>query len=1677
MADPFTAIVAFFVQTFAYAGLGYTAATVAAYAAATFVYASALFALNSISKSMLPSGKRGQSLELNYAGTAEPIRYVFGTQKIGGMMVIPPICTGNDGKFLHIVAALAGGGETGIEEIGDVYFDSTVITSASIGAVTGTANDGLVSSGQFQNRAWIRRYKGTTTDLPSGDYILNNAYPSAFTSAFRGRGIAKLFITCKYSQKVYKTGIPNFTAMVKGCKVYDPRLDSTNGGSGSQRYTDATTWTWSSNPALCARHYLVKISRRADDIDIDDNSIIAAANICDQLVNIPGATTQKRWQCNITLAASDDWRENLKVIVDTMRGRALRRDGKWYLYAGAWDSPTVSISKSDWVSPTVIKASLDKAERWNAVRVFYVDPTRNWQRVQCFPRRNTLYEAADGERIWFDLDLPGVSNEYEAQRHGEITLRQSRNQLMMTGKLRPEFMKLAVWDTVTVNDDEYGFVSKTFRVASMDMATDGSVTVGLIEEGSALWNDLASGDYNTQTTTLTLDPGATFPETPTGLVAIGERSQINFNWQPGEDELFGQAYEIIESTNSGNASIGTPVWQGIAYNAIVPKTDTTTRWYWVRGIVGSYYSAYNPNTFGVAACASSAPTDGTPGTYAPLLDLRATAQQFRFSGSGTNIGVNTIAFDADLTGIAGTVGFRVSNFRQDGTGIASYDLAGSGNNNRILNVNSFTQNGTTAYAIVTASLGYSVSDFVTDRISVVRLREGSDGSNGTNGSDALVGYLTNENHTLPASSNGFVPAYTDANGSLVLMRGVNSVSVSSITFSVPSNPQSLTNVFSTNGTFAVTGGFDVAEVIASLTLRGAAFGANVDKVFTLNKALAGAEGTSGSPAQTLDLLSTGQVFRFSGSSTNIGVSTIGFDAQLQNISGTAGFYAQNYRSDGTLLNSYALSGTGNTNRGLHINSFSQNNSTAYATIVSSISGGFSDRITVVRVAEGAGGIDGTNGSDALVAYLTNENHTLPASSNGFVPGYTGANGTMVVLRGVNSVSVSSITFSVPANPQSLTNVFSTNGTFAVTAGLDAGEDLATLTLRAATFGSNLDKIFTLGKAIGGLVGTSGAPAQTLDLLSTGQTFRYSGSATNIGVSTIGFDAILQNITGTTGFYANNYRADGTLLSSYNLGGSGNSNRSLHINSFTQNNSTSYCVIVASISGGFSDRITVIRVQEGASGNNGTDGQNAVVAYLTNEAHTLPASSNGNVTNYDGALGKFMLYEGTTFISDSVNSVTYSINANPQTLTASISNVGSYIVTGGLDIAETSATLTLRAAYKGTNYDKIFSLGKSLAGNTGFTGGIGPPGSNILSNGLFQYVDSATGLLANWDYGSTVVQSYDNTGGQDGGRCMFIGSHNTNRMYLNGDLIPVNPFQEYLEVSVWLRAVNSGHRAYLTVIPYDEFGNPILSHQEQMHTILSPSSGFYNPGATTIRMAKIDQSDRGFARKGYQNSFNYINFIGRTTSYFSALDIYWPHSANIQHSHLVTSINSSSSTSFDTLTISPSLPNTVREFQTAGLSNVAAYSYQCFPSNTYVTVSSTWTKYQELYGGETQGYARFLFGNPTTPGNERSSFRPRTKFVRFGIFLTTDGTESGVYVDDYIVQRRQNIPTAWTNDTDGTLGGGSWMGPLGQTRIGSLGGKQGLGVYYSANSGYSGNGCLVSVAADSPSPYDWGMPVK
>lgn len=574
-------------------------------------YASGAYLLNKATEALTPKAPQGKGggLELNYSGTDEPKKIIYGEVQVGGMQTIPPIATGNDGRHLHLVLTLAG---HEVDSISAVNFDRDVISGAQIGAVTGTDADGVVGGGnKYADKAWIRRYYGTAAQ--TADYILTQAYPDAFDADFRGRGHAYLAVRLRFGE-IYP-GLPNITALVKGRKCYDPRTSTT---------------VWTDNPAVIARDWLVTYGGYTFSAT-EEAACIAAANVCDQTVAIPTATTQKRYTCNLVLEAPTTPREfedRLKSIVDTMRGRVVQRDGRWYLYAGAWDVPSIPVAKADWVGQFSMRASAEPEDRWNAVRVWYIDPERDWQRVECYPRRNTTYETDDGgDRIWLELELPGVTNEYEAQRHGEFALRASRNQLMVTGRLRPEFFTLATWDTVSVTDDEYGWVSKGFRVAAMDLTPMGECDVTLVEEGSALWTDLLESDYNAITTWPTIDPGASVPQERQNFVVTPQPGAIGFTWDKPSEPIPGEQTRLLEGINDTLVS-ALEIWRGDSTGVILHKTgDQITRYYWVQGVVGSYTGQYTPNSFGTSGAAYpwtpdamvvqlSLPTVGLPATVA-----------------------------------------------------------------------------------------------------------------------------------------------------------------------------------------------------------------------------------------------------------------------------------------------------------------------------------------------------------------------------------------------------------------------------------------------------------------------------------------------------------------------------------------------------------------------------------------------------------------------------------------------------------------------------------------------------------------------------------------------------------------------------------------------------------------------------------------------------------------------------------------------------------------------------------------------------------------------------------------------------------------------------------------------------------------------------------------------------
>jgi len=553
-----------------------------------------------------------------------------------------------------------------------VYVDDQLVTNAQITAVTGTANDGKVTATKYANAIWIRRYTGTASQTV--DFILNGRYSSTFTSAYRGRGIAYAALSYDWGDGKLFRGPPIMTFLIKGKKCYDPRLDASPGAAP----TNPAFAAWTENPALCWADYAMgDYGGAVASTSINWASIVAAANICDALVNIPGATTQKRYTFNsrVILPVDPDWRENAKIFIDAMMGRMVFRDGIWFVYAGAFDSASYSIEKTDWLSIDRIKTVAPRdGGRWNTVRCWYVDPSRNWQRVECYPRRNATYKSADGaEEIALEMEQPACTNEYEAQRKAEFMLRQSRNQIAISGKLGPKFRKAATGEMVAVNFEELGWVSKLMRIRTMSLNPDGTSDVGLVEEQSDDWTDLASGEYNAPSSSTIPGTNPTTPTEATLSVSNIINGTIRFTLATPTVKPVATHYQIIRSLVSTNAAVGTVIYDGVSQIVDLPSASAIG-FFFSRAYANSYYGPYSPNTLGLNAqayfttvtqvsCVTAQTFSKGPGTF-----LGQTMGRVDFAPTSANAQVSvTATFRAGVGNQFGTNGV----YLQFVTGVSS----------------------------------------------------------------------------------------------------------------------------------------------------------------------------------------------------------------------------------------------------------------------------------------------------------------------------------------------------------------------------------------------------------------------------------------------------------------------------------------------------------------------------------------------------------------------------------------------------------------------------------------------------------------------------------------------------------------------------------------------------------------------------------------------------------------------------------------------------------------------------------------------------------------------------------------------------------------------------------------------------------------------------------------------
>jgi len=490
---------------------------------------------------------------------AEPRRGVYGRAMVSGPLIFAEE-TGTDNEFLHLVIALAGHRCDAIET---VYFGDEVAW---------TVSGGIKS--KFASHARIKPHLGDQNAADS--QLLSDC--SAWTSKHVGHGVTYLYVRLKYDVDVFPNGVPNIKALVRGKPVYDPRLDSSNGGSGTHRFNDPNTWQWTDNWALCVLDYTrFESGVGATETEIDLPTYALAAHDSDEFVEYQTDEWERRYSCNGTYTQDASPASILEKMLTAGAGMQVYVGGKYQLYAGVYQGPEVlTLTEDDCAGDVDISPYTSRSELCNAVRGTFVDPDSFYQPTDFTPYESAYYRGQDnGEYIDHDIDLPFTQSSWTAQRLAKLHLELNRAGMQITFPTKMIGLAVSVGKVIRLQLPSLG-INQTFMVADWQFDFGRPVKLILRETNADIF-EFDKGSY----TQRDLAPNTTLPDpskVPTVSGVVWVPSGDDANWQgelswnaPGGNSAYRYRLEVVNQQQEVvyQASI-----EGTRHH--VPKLDAGT---------------------------------------------------------------------------------------------------------------------------------------------------------------------------------------------------------------------------------------------------------------------------------------------------------------------------------------------------------------------------------------------------------------------------------------------------------------------------------------------------------------------------------------------------------------------------------------------------------------------------------------------------------------------------------------------------------------------------------------------------------------------------------------------------------------------------------------------------------------------------------------------------------------------------------------------------------------------------------------------------------------------------------------------------------------------------------------------------------------------------------------------
>jgi hypothetical protein len=348
---------------------------------------------------------------------------------------------------------------------------------------------------------YVKYYDGTQTTVdPVLTAVFGGDPNRPYASTRVGTGICYAVVTAIAESTLFN-GFPSFKFGLTGIPLYDPTRDSTNGGSGSQRYSTPSTWggDGDSLPAVQIYNILRGITyngRWVYGLQDMTQARLPAINWNAQInkcragitgVTGPEPTYRSGGQINVSAQPAN----TIQTLLTACQGKLAELGGFYKIHLGAPDTPSFSFTDDDILSTEQqdFTPFFGLADTVNGMTATYPSPAQGWNTVSAPAIYRSDLETRDGNRrLLANVSFDFVPYDAQVQRLMSSAIDEAQRARRHTLVLPPEFWIVEPGDVGAWTSARNGYANKQFRV-------DGAVDKANLDVGFSL-TEVDPSDYD-----------------------------------------------------------------------------------------------------------------------------------------------------------------------------------------------------------------------------------------------------------------------------------------------------------------------------------------------------------------------------------------------------------------------------------------------------------------------------------------------------------------------------------------------------------------------------------------------------------------------------------------------------------------------------------------------------------------------------------------------------------------------------------------------------------------------------------------------------------------------------------------------------------------------------------------------------------------------------------------------------------------------------------------------------------------------------------------------------------------------------------------------------------------------------------------------------------------------------